>query len=207
MAGTRVPTALETRPAQGSLLACGVPGRARDTGGVVVADETGFWTSYSAGLGERETGSVGATGGVAVAYTDLGGIGEIIGCGAADCSVAAADLSGDGRDEIIRVSGAVNIEWSDAPSQDLPGIGMLTITDIDADGSPDILLFDEATGRTLAYRTAGASSAWPVGWHTERPLIGPVFGADLSGDGISELAFRDAEGRILHTEATIPAGM
>ncbi|MEC7947643.1 MAG: VCBS repeat-containing protein, partial [Myxococcota bacterium] len=197
------PVFITSIPAAGSLLACGTV----DTGnpGVVVADTSGLWTSYAEGLGERGSGSVGATGAIAIADTDGDGRGEIVGCGAEACSVVAGDLDGDGLDEVVRVADDIRIAWGDS-EQVFPGTGIASLGDADGDGNPDILVHDPTTGRVQLLRTAGGSVSWPGGWQTERPLAGPAGLVDMTGDGVPEVVLSDAEGRVLHTGETDPAG-
>lgn len=197
------PAVVASAPVAGSLLACGVI----DTGepGVVVADVSGFWTSYAEALGVRSTGSVGATGAIAVADTDGDGFGVVVGCDADACSVVAGDLDGDGADEVVRVAADIRVAWGET-EQVFPGTGTASLGDTDGDGNLDILVHDPASGRVLLLRSAGASVTWPGGWQTERPLTGHVSVADMTGDGVPEIVLSDAEGRVLHTGATDPTG-
>jgi hypothetical protein len=200
------PAVLGSVATTGSLLACGDI----DTGesGVVVADTSGFWTTYTTALVARGTGTVGATGGVALGDTDGDALGEVFGCGEVGCSVTAADLDGDGLDEVATATAAgTTISWASEDAGTLfPGTGTLSTADIDGDGALDVLAHDAATGRTLVYRTVGSSTAWPAGWQTERELLGPVFFSDMTGDGVPELVVADVDGRVMHTGDTDPAG-
>ena len=197
------PTVIASVPATGSLLACGTI----DTGapGVVVADVSGFWTSYAEGLGARSTGAVGATGAIALADTDGDGSTEVVGCGADACSVVAGDLDGDGADEIVRVADDIRVAWGET-EQAFPGTGTASLGDADGDGNLDVFVHDTASGRVQLLRAAGSSVTWPAGWQTERPLTGAATVADMTGDGVPEIVLSDAEGRILHTGATDPTG-
>jgi len=119
------------------------------------------------------------------------GLREVVVCGTPSCSLAAADLDGDGREETILADGAsVTV---DLPSGVLTreGPGVVSVGDADGDGAPDVSLADGGQVQVLRVVDGGlvpasASFVW-------RPAAGPAFWGDLDGDGLPDLFLSGAE--------------
>jgi len=184
-------------PAEGTLLACGTLPNAEP--GVIVAQSSGDWATYAAGLGARDTGTGDALAAVALADTDGDGAGEIVGCANEGCSVIAVRL-GD-HDVVVRSDGNLTVE-SPSGSRTWPGTGTLSSGDLDNDGQPDVLAWDEELGRLSILRAAGIELTPPTGLHSDLELLGRPVPVDIDGDGLLELAFRDSEGKIWHSGPT-----
>ena len=200
------PQQLAATNTTGSLLACGVLPNGND--GVLVSSTSGFWTAHGPYGTEQASGNVGQSGAVALARS--GGAGAVVSCSDPGCSVAAADLDGDGVEEIARGGDAVSLEW-DGVTLDLDGAGHVSFADLDDDGAIDLLATDVATGRVYGWRNLGNQLAPPIVLATDRDLgAGPAFISDTTGDGVPELAVIDLDGngawRTSFGPASLPAG-
>ena len=200
------PQQLASTSTAGSLLACGVLPNGNE--GVVVSTTSGFWIAHGPYGTEQDSGNVGQSGAVALARS--GGAGALASCPADGCSIAAADLDGDGVDEVARGGDTVTLEWG-GDTLALAGAGHVSFADFDDDGAVDLLATDVATGRVYAWRNLGNQLAPAIVLATDRDLgAGPAFISDTTGDGVPELAVIDLDGsgnwRTSFGPASLPAG-
>jgi hypothetical protein len=119
-------------------------------------------------------------------------------------SLAAGDLTGDGRLEIAAVAedlSANSLHAVDAgggllwtvPLSDCPDVGPPSIADLDADGAAEVVLTCHGAygmpDRFVALRGSDGGLLWQAaGSVHESPRPTPITVADLSGDGSVELA-------------------
>jgi hypothetical protein len=165
---------------------------------VVVSSSAGSWTSYRRALGSEDSGSMGSIGDFAMLPN------EVVGCSEDGCSMLATDLDGDEILELVTMdSTGLTVEWGDGSEPSVhAGSGLLTVQDADGDGREDILATDVETGRIWIYRNLVNGIAPAVGLHTIRDLTSRVSLGDVTADGVPELILVDADGRIIHSEAT-----
>lgn len=187
----------------GSVLGCGLGPDGEQS--VVVSTPEGAYTVLAPSLEILETGALGAIGGITLADTNGDGLGEVVGCAAAGCSVVGLDADGDGSDEVYTGGGQLTVE-SQGAVQPLAGSGTVSIGDIDADGRADLLVAEPITGRIAAYRAAAGQIAWPLGIQSDRALSGRAHIGDINGDGWPELIVVNAEGDTVVAGATQEPG-
>lgn len=173
----------------GTLLACGALPDGES--GVVVAQTSGFWSAYASSLVARSSGNVDAVNAIDLADTDGDGATEVVGCIGEGCSVAVVPM--DGGDAVLRSEGTVSVTIGGARADQLGG-GRLVAADVDNDGQPDVLGWDELNTRLSLYRAAGGAIAPAAGYHADYGLVGRPAVGDLNADGRKELLFRDAGG-------------
>ena len=195
-----VPEVLGSVEATGVMLACGLIETGEE--GVVVATQTGFWTSFAAGLGRRGEGEVGAVGDIALADLDGDGLGEVVGCAEEGCGVVAVDPDGDGADAVLRTGPSGATVSAPSGERTVAGAGLPAVGDVDGDGVLDVLSWDADAGRGALWRASGDTLGPPSGFHVDRPLLGAPGLGDMTGDGLPELIFVDADGKVWHSEAT-----
>ena len=104
----------------------------------------------------------------------------------------AADIDGDGRDELIAAENwyfvwAYDVErqlpkWSIPTSQD---IGAIDVVDVDCDGVPDLLVGQDQWGSIIAFDTVTQQQKWAVP-NPEHGVTNVAVG-DVDGDGRDEL--------------------
>jgi hypothetical protein len=99
----------------------------------------------------------------------------------------------DGGDAVLRSEGTVSVTIGGARADQLGG-GRLVAADVDNDGQPDVLGWDELNTRLSLYRAAGGAIAPAAGYHADYGLVGRPAVGDLNADGRKELLFRDAGG-------------
>lgn len=118
-------------------------------------------------------------------------------------AVAALDLDGDGKPDLVAVNGgddSVSVllgkgDGTFLPKVDYPtgpGPGPIAAVDLDGDGKPDVVTANaDATVSVLLGRgdgTLAAPVAVPTGSMALPPLVLSLLAADLNGDGRSDLA-------------------
>ena len=164
----------------------------------MVAKPDGTWSAFDSNMNEIATGEVGPAGAIALGDTDGDGIDEVYGCDSEGCSIVAIDFDGDGLDEIARSTATTTLTaWGEVRT--IAGAGVLSATDVDADGRLDLLSLEEATGTIVIHRGMAGTTAPPLALRTERAIFGPVFIGDANGDAISEIFSIDADGYLIHT--------
>lgn len=175
----------------GELLACSAI--AGDPKAVVVAQTSGFATTYSAGLGGASSSNIDAINAVALADTDGDGASEVVGCVGEGCSVAVVPMSGG--DAVVRAEDTTYVTILGESSQRQGG-GQLGVADIDNDGQLDVLGWDAELGRLSLLRAAGAQLAPTAGFHLSYPLVGRPHAGDIDRDGVKELIFVNDQGEL-----------
>ena len=114
-------------------------------------------------------------------------------CASADCSLARWDFGGP--------DGLVTVQ-SDASGTRFDGEelvahhGLLTVADINQDGSDDLLGVDPDTGLVFVHWSTGASIAPVTLWHTVRPIAGAIQVGDADDDGNLDLWTIDVDGEL-----------
>lgn len=189
-----------TATTSGTLLACGLLPSGEP--GVVVAQESGFWRSYGVGLTPKEEGTISAVGAVALADTNGDGLGEVVGCPEAGCSIVALDPDGDGVDAVVSSDSSGTLVTVGGAEYALAGGGLLGLGDVDLDGVDDVVAWDAELGRGAMWQAAGVAIAPGRGFHTERPLASAPAVGDMTGDGVPELIFVADDGTLWHSQAS-----
>lgn len=191
-ATNRRPRSTASADVTGSLLDCGtLPGGGE---GVVVASTSGSWATYDSALRAEDSGSVGATGDIALQEAP-GGASVVVGCTGSDCSVASPDVDGDGSDELVTVEDVLYIEAGGGTAE-LIGSGRLTVRDVDGDGSEDIVATDTLGGTIALYRGVAGGLAPPQVWHTTEGIATEARLGDADGDGFLDLFWVDEAGSL-----------
>ncbi|MGC6509388.1 MAG: FG-GAP repeat domain-containing protein [Myxococcota bacterium] len=145
-------------------------------------------------------------------YLDESGELKTTGCSIEDCEVIAADLNGNGIDEVIRANPDSPIEviidsstdnglllpfsrTLETLTDDGPILPTIIARDLDLDGQPELLIRGETSGLFWVYRgiDGGLAPPYSIQLFTESVLM-PYF-ADIDGDGIPEGFTDDSEGR------------
>lgn len=186
----RVPNLVGQTASNGTELGCGT--LASGDPGLVVSNTSGFWSTYRPFLGPEATGNVSQTGAVTVVD------GDVLSCSATDCSLAQADLDGDGTVEIATGGATVSLDWG-GETLSLGGAGVVAFADVDQDGAPDLTATDPETGRIWIWRNVGNGLAPALVLHTDRDLSeSTAWFGDTTGDGIPEIIVSetDTEGRL-----------
>ncbi|MFT5586670.1 MAG: hypothetical protein ACI9VR_004269 [Cognaticolwellia sp.] len=183
----------------GSVVACGEIGEIA----AIVSDELGVWVGYDTYLVEVDSGDVGSSVGD-IAMADTTGNGDSLEfCDAPDCNLHAADLDGDGVDELLRGGSAPSaLGWGVELDFDQPGL--VSTLDWDGDGRLDVAVTDTELERVAIYRSLERSYAPPIILHGVRDLDGPAQSADLDGDGAAELLLRVLDGNLMRAPGTLP---
>lgn len=196
----RVPSLIGQVEANGTALGCGT--LASGDPGVVVANSSGFWSTYRPFLGAESTGNASQTGAVTVVD------GTVRTCAATGCSLAQADLDGDGTVEVATGGDTVSLDWN-GETLSLGGAGVVAFADVDQDGAVDLTATDAATGRIWVWRNLGNGLAPALVLHTDRDLAdGPSWFGDTNGDSVPEIIVSDLdpEGR-LRTTLSAPSSL
>jgi hypothetical protein len=133
-----------------------------------------------------------------VAAADTDGEGAILYSCTGSCSVASADLDGDGIDELV-YSGSDETPRLEAWGQifELGSSGIPTFNDVDGNGDLDLILTSLDSGHFEVHLVDGQSKAPPQAWHTRQALGGPVTAGDVDGDGLAEFFLLAATGDFL----------
>lgn len=169
----------------GTELGCGT--LASGEAGVVVSNQSGFWSTYRAFLAPDATGNESQTDAVTVID------GEVIACAEDGCSLAHADLDGDGQDELAIGGSTITLDWN-GDTLALGGAGVVAFADVDLDGAVDLTATDAATGRIWVWRNLGNGLAPAVVLHTERTLTeSTAWFGDTTGDGRPEIIVADVD--------------
>ena len=177
----------------GELLACSE--REGDVAPVVVAQTSGFWTTYGAGLGGPTGGSIEAINAVALADTDGDGQSEVVGCIGEGCSIAVLPM--EGGDAVLRAEDTLSVTIL-GESSTRQGGGVMATADLDGDGQLDAMSWDALLGRLSVHRSAGPDVAPTAGYHLDYGLVGRPAAGDIDGDGVQELVFVNEVGEITH---------
>lgn len=172
---------------QGHLVACGPLASAE----VAVVSASGTVEGITG------TASVVLQSGLGTVYDAVGvdgtgaGVREVVVCGTPSCSVAAADLDGDGAEDAVTADGA-------SVTVDLPtgvltreGPGVVSVGDADGDGAPDVSLADG--GEVQVFRVVPGGLVPASATFVWRPVAGPASWGDLDGDGLPDLFLTGAE--------------
>ena len=184
---------------QGTYMDCGVV--KASTAGIAVAGNAGLWTTIAFDGSVVATGDVGPSGNIALADTDGDGVDEVVNCTSASCLITTADLDGDGIDEIA-ASGAGTVLRGWGSRLNLAGSGPVSVVNIDDGRRKDLLVYDSNAEVIVIHRGMDGAVAPPAALATHRSLRGPVFMADVDGDGEPELVSVDMDGDLVHTPAT-----
>ena len=165
---------------------------------MAVGSHDGTWTVHN-NDGSIAGSDVGVPGyGIAMADTDGDGIDEVHACSEEGCKIIAEDLDGDGQDELIVSGMQVEVNWG-AWTQRFDEAGILSTSDVNADGRQDLLVFDDESGTLSVHRglNGGLAPAWSI--RTERDVRGPVFLADVNQDGKPEFLAITEAGKLVHS--------
>ena len=165
---------------------------------VVVIDDNGGWTSYNANANEVDSGNVGETVGDLTLADDDGSGTSIHTCPTVGCNIEAADLDGDGLDEVL-VGGETASATGWQKDFVFDHAGDVSVFDLDDDGRLDVAFTDTTTSRVAVYRSLDTAFAPPVIFHVRRSFAGPALMADGDGDGEPELFFENGDGNLLRS--------
>lgn len=144
---------------------------------VAVVDTTGATLVTADGA----TSSVSLPGAsVTSADTDGDGLRELVGHDSPG-QLLAWDFDGDGAEEVV-----ASFDDSVGITDLRPGFGGdLSLQDADGDGVPDVVV--QKDGTVWLYRVIDGELTPPAVFHTTRPVGGPAWFADISGDGKPDL--------------------
>lgn len=192
-------TEVSSTAVSGSVVACGEIGQIA----AVVSDELGSWVGYDPNLNQVDSGDLGSPVGD-IALADITGNGDRLEfCDAPGCNLHAADLDGDGVDELLRGGDAPGATgWGVELDFDQPGL--VSTLDWDGDGRLDVALTDMGLERVAIYRSLERSYAPPIILHGVRDLEGVAQAADLDGDGAAELLVPILDGNLMRAPGVLP---
>ncbi len=184
-----------------SMVACATDA----TGQVVVATAatSGVATLWNGQLSEIGSDAIGAV--QAIAVRNEGSGSSVVGCAEAGCNVIAADLDGDGADEVIRGGAEVTVEQGGVETG-TGRAGLVSIADVDGDGTPDVFAHDADAGELALMRGLVNGLGPALVLATEQDAVGPALVGDLTGDGVPELSLVGTAGEVMLGGETGAAG-
>lgn len=167
-------------------------------GGAVAALSGSQVLLYDADLNQVGSNPVASsTVDIAIANTD--GANALYTCETAGCALLAADLDGDGVQELVESGDNASLSaWGE--TLPLGMAGEASALDYDGDGRLDIVLTDTGLGSVAVLRTLDEALAPPLMLHTRYSLGGPAMAGDVDGDGVQELFFAEPEGGLYFTK-------
>lgn len=179
----------------GDIIACGDFANGED---MAVISHDGTVTWFDANLGNRGTGPE-QLGEVtdAVAY-DPDGNGDVLTYCRGNCSIDAADLDGDGIDEVAVGGEDPHFDgWGDSVTL---AAGSPEFRDTDGDDELDLVMSDPETGLVTIYRSIDSSLSNPTALHSRQILEGRAMFADVDNNGTMEILFAGTSGIMLMAE-------
>jgi hypothetical protein len=119
-------------------------------------------------------------------------------CQGEDCSVASADVDGDGQYETLTGGNDGTMRGWDAAFE-LGAPGLASLYDVDRDGWMDAVLTDTETSRVAVALTLTEAVGPTSLWSWPREMVGPTFLGDVDGDGRPEVFVQAPDGQLYHS--------
>lgn len=132
-----------------------------------------------------------------VVGADLDGSGtQLLTCEEEGCSLVAGDLDGDGIDEVIQGGASPSITaWGETWS--LGSTGTPSLSDVDGNGTLDVLFTNPDSGHIEVHLVLGQSLAPAQAFHTRQLLGGSAAAGDVDDDGLAEFFLLSSTGDLL----------
>jgi hypothetical protein len=132
-----------------------------------------------------------------VVAADLDGNGAQLYSCTGNCSLAAADVDGDGIDELVQGGDDAQFRWGSGEFVDLGTTGTPSFSDVDGNGILDLILTSTVSGHFQVHPLFAGSMAPAMAWHTRQPITGLAIGGDVDADGLAEFFLVSAAGDLL----------
>ena len=108
----------------------------------------------------------------------------------------AGDLDGDGIDELVR-GGPSPILNAWGQTWDLGSTGIPSLSDVDGNGTLDVILTSPDSGHVEVHLVLGQSLAPAQAFHTRQLLGGSAAAGDVDDDGFAEFFLLSSTGDLL----------
>ncbi|MBW2256283.1 MAG: VCBS repeat-containing protein, partial [Deltaproteobacteria bacterium] len=132
-----------------------------------------------------------------VALVELGGTPQVVTCDTTACSIIRWEYGSGGEQVAVSSDGSV-ISVNDGMTVSLlEGGGLLSVFDVDGDGTQDLLA--QEGGAVSVYRSSGEGFGVAESFHTSRTIAASPAAADVTGDGAGDLIWLDDTGTLLLT--------
>ena len=132
-----------------------------------------------------------------VVGADLDGTGiQLVACETEGCTLVAGDLDGDGIDELIKGGPSPTLTaWGQ--TWDLGTTGIPSLSDVDDNGTLDVVITSPDSGHMEVHLVFGQSLAPAQAFHTRQPLGGSAAAGDVDADGFAEFFLLSSTGDLL----------
>jgi len=130
-----------------------------------------------------------------VALVEFDGTPEVVTCDTPGCTIVRWEYGTGGEQVSVSSDGSVLSVNDGVTASLLEGGGQLSVSDVDGDDVPDLLVLDD--GGVAVYRSTGEGFGVAEAFHTPRVIAGPPVAADVNGDGAGDLIWLDDAGSLL----------